>query len=234
MATLGIIPARGGSKGIPGKNLARVGERTMLGHAIEAGRNSGVLDRLVVDSDDDRILDEARSCGAEVLYKRPAHLADDTSKTASVVEHLLDHLERAEAYRPETLVLLEPTCPLRTAEDVTQAFRTFAESSRPCLLTVSEPMQHPNDFIRREGSGWAYWSDRSPSARGRQDFGEAWFINGGIYITKTDFFRATGKFYDLSQAAVSVMAASHSFDVDTPFDLALVRAYVAFADSRES
>ena len=198
MKALGVIPARGGSKGIPKKNLASLGGRSLLLRAIEAGRDSNVLHRLVVDSDDDEIIAAARACsGAEVLYCRPAELASDIASTASAVRYLLNYLMEQERYRPDCIVLLEPTCPLRTATDVANAYRAFVESGKPCGLTVCAPMQHPNDFVRKEGADWTYWTPRQTGIRGRQDFAEAWFINGGVYLTQTQFFLDTGKFYDL-------------------------------------
>jgi CMP-N,N'-diacetyllegionaminic acid synthase len=233
MRVLGIIPARGGSKGVRRKNLARVGGRSLVRHAVAAAIGSGVLDRVVVDSDDEEIMDEARACGAEVLYKRPEDLATDDAKTADVVRHLLGWLERDRSYDPDAIALIEPTCPLRSAEDIAGAYRAFQSSGRPCLLTVSPPMQHPGDFIRFSSDGWAYCMERPPQHRGRQDFAPCWFINGALYITRTNFFLQFGRFYDLAQSEVFVMPVERSFDIDTPFDLALAQAYVAFIEARK-
>jgi CMP-N,N'-diacetyllegionaminic acid synthase len=229
MRMIGIIPARGGSKGIPKKNLALVGKRSLLSHAIDAAVDSRVLDRVIVDSDDDEIIAAARShAGVEVPYKRPAALATADATTADTVRHGLAWLRREQDYVPDALMLLEPTCPLRTAADVAEAFHAFQDSGCPCLLTVSPPLQHPNSFVTKSGDGWRYCVERKPVVRGRQDFDESWFINGGVYITATDFFLTTGQFYDLAVTAVLMMKAERSFDIDTPFDLDLVRAYATF------
>jgi CMP-N,N'-diacetyllegionaminic acid synthase len=228
MSVIGIIPARGGSKGIPGKNLAIVGNKSLLDRAIETAKKSGIIDRIIVDSDSDEIIAAARKhCGVEILYKRPAHLATDVAATADVILYLLQWLNINEQYKPDIIVLLEPTCPLRSANDIRQAYRVFVESGRPCLITISDPIQETYNMIQQGESDWNYALPRLSNSKRRQDFPETRFINGGAYITKADFFLTTGKFYDLQQMAVHVMPQERSIDINTPFDLSLARYFAA-------
>lgn len=231
---LGVIPARGGSKGIPRKNLVPLGGRPLLLHTTDAAVSSGVCERVVVSSDDEEVLALALGQpGVEAPFRRPPALAGDDSPTADTVRHLLSWLEREDGYVPDSVMLLEPTCPLRTAEDIRAAHETYRRGAAPCLLTVSPPLQHPNDFIRREGDGWTYCLARPMRFHGRQDFLVTWFVNGAIYITRTDFLTRTGLFYDLAQAAVYEMAAEHSFDIDTPFDLELAEAWLRLSSKQD-
>src|SRR5262245_57148833 len=120
MATLALIPARGGSKGVPRKNLRRVGGRSLLERAIASGRAPGV-DHLLVSTDDEEIAAESRRLGAEVPFLRPKALADDAAAIGPAVAHALDAYESHAGIAIDVLVLLEPTSPFRTAKHVGEA-----------------------------------------------------------------------------------------------------------------
>lgn len=233
MKLLGIIPARGGSKGIPRKNLACINGVPLVVRAARAALKSGVLHRIVLDSDDDEIISAVHGlCGVEVLYKRPKWLSGDDARTSDVVSYMLDWLKSKQDYSPEGLVLLEPTCPLRTAQDIRFCVQTWIKSGKPSLITVSEPLQHPWDFIfQAHGGKWEFVVQEGRAGTRRQEHPNAWFINGGVYITYSKYFLATRKFYELENTAVYSMDVSHSFDIDTPFQLEIARCYASIHDT---
>ena len=228
MKILGIVPARAGSKGIPRKNLQLLDGEPLLARALITAVKSYVLDKIIFSSDDDEMIKIANECdGVEIPFKRPSVLALDDTPIVAVISHLLEWLKLHYQYIPDAFMLLEPTCPLRTVQDIQRAVALFIESNKPCLFSVAPPIQHPSDFIyQMEAGNWSYCLARSNDTRGRQDFKKAWFINGAIYLTRTDFFLETKKIYDLDLSEIYYMGMEGVFDVDTPFDLELVQAYV--------
>ncbi len=227
MKVLGIVPARGGSKGIIGKNLQKIGDKSLLARALETAIDSRVLDRIIVSSDDDAILAEAAKYSqVSIPFKRPAELAEDNIPTAKVIIHLLRWLQDHENYMPDAIMLLEPTCPFRVPADVIKALNIFQNDSASCLLSVSPPLQHPSDFVfKKNEKEWDFCFPRQAVTQGRQNFNQAWFVNGAIYITKADYFMRTEKFYDLSDCSIYKMSIDSSFDIDVPFELELARAF---------
>jgi len=129
MEILGIIPARGGSKGIPRKNLKKILDKPLIAYSIEASLKSKYITRTILSSEDDEILDIAKQFGAETL-KRPKELAADTAKTAPVMLDVIETLEKQENYKPDYVVLLQPTCPLRNENYIDCAFKYYFEKEK--------------------------------------------------------------------------------------------------------
>ncbi len=227
MKVLGIIPARGGSKGIKNKNMQLLNGKPLVWHAAETALKSAVLDRIVLNTNDDTIIEAMQShAKIDIPFKRPEHLATDTSLISDTIAHLLEWLETNENYIPDAFMLLEPTCPLRTVEDLQEAIKLYKSAGKHTLISVSEPQQHPSNMICANENGYDYCLQRNVNARGRQDFHPTWFINGAVYITATDYFKRSKKVYDLNSCALYVMPSERAFDINTPFDLALVRAHM--------
>ena len=231
---LAIIPARGGSRGIPGKNLKMLNGAPMLSYTTRAAVESGSFDRIIVDSDDKAIMDIAlEQQGVEAPFVRPPELASNTASVIDSVIHLLDRLQDEQNYTPKTLVLLQPTCPLREAQDIQGAIEAYDCAGKPCLLSVSPPQEHPSDFIVNHPDGWAYCLERPDGAQNRQDFNTAWFINGAIYIVDTQWLRENKSFYDLNNCELFVMPPERSFDVDVPFDFELAEGYLRLQHEKQ-
>lgn len=230
MKLIGIIPAREGSKGILKKNLQKIGEKTLLEWAIEVAIESKIFDKIVVDTDSDEMIAIAKLYSPiEVPFKRPVALSGDHVHTRDVVLHLIQWLKTHQHYFPDVLMLLEPTCPFRTALDIRNAYRVFCEQYASSLVSVSEPFQHPCDLIYEDNHHeYHYCLARKENSRGRGDYGKAWFINGAIFMTRADHFLKTKQFYDLSSSILYKMQAHTGIDIDTPFDLAIARAYYEF------
>ncbi len=223
--TLGLVPARGGSKGIPRKNLADLGGKPLVQHTIEAALESSRLDAVVVTSDDPEILAVAERVGATPL-QRPDELATDDAPMLDTALHALDDARERWGDEPDTLVLLQPTSPFRPAASIDASIGELERTGADTLASVVEVDQHPCDCVRFVAGGleWAVPLP-FPNAR-RQDLPEFHYVDGAIYVVRTAYLRSHGVFVD-ERTAVYVQPRSHGFDIDSPWELALARALLA-------
>jgi N-acylneuraminate cytidylyltransferase len=215
MKTVALVPARGGSRGLPGKNLAEVGGRSLVRRAVEVALAVAEIDEVVVSSDAPTILEEGARAGA-VPLRRPAALAADDTPTAAVVADLL-------ARRPaaRVLVLLQPTAPLREPGDVRACLAALATA--PAAATVAV-LSHPAEWLCARTAdglleplfGWAHMVGR------RQDAAEVYTLNGAVYAADAAYLRAGNPLVGPRTAAV-VMPPERSVDVDDAVGLALAR-----------
>jgi CMP-N-acetylneuraminic acid synthetase len=216
---LAIVPARGGSRGIPGKNLARAGSRSLLGWAVAAAAESRHRPRVVVSTDSEEIAAAALQEGAEVPFLRPAELArDDTPGTAPVL-HALRWLEQHEGYRPRWVVLLQPTSPLRTAADVDAALELAEARGADSVVSVTPAPVHPFWIKRLDEEGML--RDFAPVPEGitrRQDLPAAYALNGAVYVARRDVLLAEETFHT-GRTLGYVMPPERSLDIDTPWEL---------------
>lgn len=188
MRVIAVIPARGGSKGVPRKNIRVVAGKPLIVWTIEAARKAGCIERIIVSTDDEEIACVARQWNAEVVM-RPTQLATDAAPTLPVLQHVVDALA-AEGYRPDAVITLQPTSPLRTARHVEDAMAMFsADASADSLVScVRVPhIFHPQSVMRRTSDGYLipYLDQAQPYQRQAKD--EVWARNGAaIYITRTE------------------------------------------------
>jgi N-acylneuraminate cytidylyltransferase len=210
---LAVVPARGGSKGLPGKNILPVGGRPLLAWTTGAALAARALDRIVVSSDSDPILAAARACGV-VALRRPAELATDTATTLDVVLHALDACPGH-----DVVVVLQPTSPLRTAADIDGALERFAASAAPSCVSVCEAEQSPY-WMYRLGDGQTMLPiiDGPSQATRRQDLPPVYVLNGAVYVADTGWLRTTRAFVAAGTVA-HVMPRERSLDIDTADDL---------------
>lgn len=225
MRVLGIITARGGSKGIPGKNLKLLGGRPLLDYTIEAA-NDTPLDRLILSTEDQRIADVARSLGCEVPFMRPAELARDETPHLPVIQHAAAWLLEHEGYRPDVVLTLQPTSPLRSAADIAAALRMLELSGADSVVSVSEvpAHTHPMRMLRVDDNGHAVLFATGQPVRmrinRRQDLPQAWVMNGAVYACRTDvLFAAEPSLYG-DRVVAYPMPAERSISIDTPEDWA--------------
>jgi CMP-N-acetylneuraminic acid synthetase len=212
---LAFIPARGGSKGIPHKNITPLAGKPLIQYTIDAAKQSRYIDYVLVSTDDEEIATVARRCGAEVPFLRPPELAADTAKTIDAVLHAIETLREAgETF--DSLVLLQPTSPLRTAEDIDKAVETFYESNRQPVVSVSEVSDHPI-LIRTIEDGRLKPLLQTGSTVRRQDMPPFYRVNGSIYINPIEEISQTTSFND--NPVPFIMQKSHSVDIDEPLDL---------------
>ena len=181
---LGVIPARGGSKGILHKNIRDMRGKPLIAHTIEKAKQSRYIDRLIVSTDDPKIADVARSYGAEVPFLRPAELASDSSRAIDAIKHALETMEDLDCKRYEYIIYLEPTSPHRSVEDIDNATDLFLHSDADSLASVVEATQYHPILMKTIENGYLkpiYKNE--PEGMPRQEYTpRAYMRNGAVYI----------------------------------------------------
>jgi N-acylneuraminate cytidylyltransferase/CMP-N,N'-diacetyllegionaminic acid synthase len=185
MKVLGVIPARGGSKGVPRKNLRVVGGKPLLAYSIEAARASRRLDRVIVSTEDPAIAEVARQYGAEVPFFRPPDLAGDQVSLIPVVQHAMRFYD-AQGWAPDVVVSIQPTSPLLTGEDIDQAVQLLMDSDCEAVVAVTEILHHhPFRAMKLDGMRvlplTEYTSERYLQ---KQDRPPAYGLSGGLYVRR--------------------------------------------------
>lgn len=222
MEILGIIPARGGSKSIPRKNLTLLAGKPLLFYTCAATRHSTLLTRTIVSTDDEEIADAARNYGTwgmEVPFMRPPEYAADDTPAIDVIRHALGALG---GYAPDIVVYLQPTSPLRQGEHIDATIRTLIESGADSAVSVTEvPHQFsPASVMMMEG-GMLKPYETGPQVLRRQDKRKVYARNGpAVLAMKSTTITEKNSLYG-DTIAPYIMAAEHSIDIDTPFDLEL-------------
>ncbi|OFW38320.1 MAG: hypothetical protein A3J29_15675 [Acidobacteria bacterium RIFCSPLOWO2_12_FULL_67_14b] len=226
MKVLGIVTARGGSKGIPGKNLKLLAGKPLLAYTIEAARTSGVLDRLILSTEDQAIADAARSMWCDVPFLRPAELAQDDTPHLPVIQHAVRWMDTRAGYRPDAVMILQPTSPLRLAADIAAAAALLDESGADSVLSVSAvpAHSHPMRTLRIDASGRAVLFATGEPVRNRinrrQDLPEAWAMNGAIYACRTPVLFAPEPSLYGDHVVAYKMPADRSISIDDMDDWA--------------
>ena len=211
---LAIIPARGGSKGIPGKNLYPLAGKPLIAYTIEQALAAPRVTRLVVTTDSDPIARVARQYGAEVVL-RPTNLSGDEAPSESALLHVLDQLEASEGYEPDLVVFLQATSPLRSAVDIEQAIATLEREHADSLFSAGPS----HGFLWRRGPEGVVPLNYDPRHRPRrQEAPEDLVENGSIYVLKPWVLRELGCRLG-GTVAVFRMAASDSLQLDEPGDI---------------
>jgi CMP-N-acetylneuraminic acid synthetase len=213
-----VICARGGSKGLPRKNVLPLAGRPLIAWSVEAARQSTLLDRAVVSTDDPEIAEAARHAGADVPFLRPAHLADDGANIVDAILYTLDTLGEAEGYA----VLLQATSPLRTGADIDACIRLCAERKAPAAATVSPAAKSPYWMFHLNDDGSVRPVIPAPAiANQRQALPPAWVANGAVYVAECDWLRHHRTFWvpDVTQGCI--MPAERSVDIDSIIDFRL-------------
>jgi N-acylneuraminate cytidylyltransferase/CMP-N,N'-diacetyllegionaminic acid synthase len=210
---LGLIPARGGSKGVERKNIQIFAGEPLIGHTIRSANEAQNIDRIIVTTDDEEIKSVAESYGAEVPFIRPSELATDEAPTNLVIDHALFHLETEEDYLPEAVVLLQPTSPLRTAEHIDGAIDAHLEKDVTTVISV----YRDHSYRWQPDEPGATQLNYTGSSSRRQDKQPEYVENGAIYATETLHFLDKGKIRGGS-IGLFEMSKRESIDIDTEFD----------------
>lgn len=222
---VGMIPARGGSKGLPRKNLRMLAGKPLIAWTIETAKQCAQFDRVVVSTDDPEIREVALAYGAEVPFLRPSELATDIATSFAVGLHLLDWLKIHGGGEPRWLVQLQPTSPLRSAADITACFRLQRETKADAVVSVC-PVTHPPQWLRKLGPKYELLplSD-APIPLRRQDSEPLYEFNGAVYLIDTAVFRATQSYF-ADKTVGYVMPPERSMDIDTVWDFQLAELWV--------
>ncbi|MDP1393416.1 cytidylyltransferase domain-containing protein [Lysinibacillus capsici] len=209
---LAVIPARGGSKGVPGKNIRLLAGKPLIAWTIEAAKRSKYITTTIVSTDDEEISTVAIEYGAEVPFIRPAHLAEDDTPGVAPILHAL---EQCPDY--DYVVVLQPTSPLRTAEDIDGTIEKMFKNDGDFCVSVAEASQSPY---------WMYTLNKddvmqplidSPLVVRRQELPKAYILNGAVYVAKVEELKKTESFIT-SETVAYEMPEERSFDIDLEKD----------------
>lgn len=226
MTVLGVIPARGGSKGLPGKNLRPLGGVPLIAWTIAAARRAKTLTACWVSTEDEAIAAAARKHGGEVPFLRPAELATDAASIVDVLRHAALHYETARGARPDVIVLLQPTTPLRGPDPIDAAVRAILEGGADSSQTVALDAAHPLHKFRLKDGRLSMVFPEAEKASRRQDSPAVYRPNGGAYAARAGLVMDEGVLRGKDHRGV-VMDFESSVDIDTLWDFRLAEAIVA-------
>ena len=232
MKTIATICARGGSKGLPRKNVRNFGGQPLIVHSIEQALACPLIDGVYVSTDDDEIADIASRHGALVPYKRPANLATDTAAKIPAIEHLVLFLE-ASGLDIETVVDLQPTSPLRSQEDIARSIEVSrVDAACDLVVSVTTPSHNPYYTLVEELEGGFLQLSKPMDYVRRQDVPMVWGLNGSIYVwRRRALTRAVAEGFWSVRVCASSMPRERSIDIDDAFDFEL--AEWLYAKSQE-
>jgi N-acylneuraminate cytidylyltransferase len=227
--TLAVIPARGGSKRVPRKNIREVDGKPLIAHTIQDAKDANLVDRTIVSTDDDDIARISRNYGAEVPFSRPSELATDTAGLADVITHTLDYVEN-EGDKYDILCGLQATSPLRIPDDIDGVLMRLKESNADSCLTISEYITPPHWAVNADKEGYlreyfetgSLWVD---DLNRSQDIPDISHPNGAVFAATTEAWRTHESFY-MPKTVGYQMPPSRSFDIDEPWELELVRSII--------
>ena len=230
---IGVVTARSGSKGIPGKNTKPLAGKPLIAYTIECARASGVFDRLILSTDDEEAAAIARALGCEVPFMRPAALCGDDTPHLPVMQHALAWLRDEQGYAPDWTMILMPTSPLRQPAHIVESIALALRSGADSVVSVDEVPAHfhPLRTLTVDGGGWARLlvGDRPVKRRPvrRQGMPQAWVFNGAIYLFRTPllFDPAEPSLYG-DRVAAYPMPAPYGSNLDDAEDWANVERWL--------
>ncbi|MBS3121391.1 N-acetylneuraminate synthase [Candidatus Woesearchaeota archaeon] len=221
MNIIAIIPARGGSKGIPKKNIALLAGKPLIAYTIEEAKKSKYINRIIVSTDSEEIANVSREYGAEVII-RPKELAQDTTPTLPVLKHVLENVEKE--YCVNLIVVLQPTSPLRKVEYIDLAIKKLMDENCDSVVSVCKFDHSPAAIVSVEDDKLQMTSTNSNKFR-RQD-SNLYLINGAVYVVKRDIMMKLDNYIVGGDIRIIVMPKEASVDIDEPIDLKLAESFL--------
>ncbi|MBN2282906.1 MAG: acylneuraminate cytidylyltransferase family protein [Deltaproteobacteria bacterium] len=220
-SVLAIIPARGGSKGLPGKNIKELCGKPLIAWSIEQAQSCKDIDEIVVSTDDEEIAEVAKKYGAGVPFIRPAELANDTAKSIDVIFHTIEWLKKHKGYQTGYILLLQPTSPLRAEEDIENAILILKDKNARAVVSVCETDHHPwwSNILPEDGNMESFIRPEMMNKR-RQELPVFYKLNGAIYLADTDYLYKYNGFFGPDTFAHK-MPQSRSVDIDSDLDFSL-------------
>jgi len=216
---LAIIPARGGSKGLPGKNIKKLSGKPLIAYSIEAAKNASSIDKVIVSTDSEEIAKVAREYGAEVPFMRPSHLAEDTSLAIDNYNYTVDRYKQDFGVGFNDFCVLQPTSPLRSSSDIDSAINMFYEKNADSVISYCEE-HHPvswHKYLEDDNRVINVFSD--DALQNRQDIRPTFYPNGAIYIFKSSLIKL-GLYYS-DKTFAYIMPRNRSVDIDVLDDFRL-------------
>jgi N-acylneuraminate cytidylyltransferase len=228
MGILILIPARGGSKGIPGKNIKLLAGRPLIHYSIEVARSVVPDQHICLSSDDDAIIACARDTGLSIPFKRPDELSTDQAGTYEVILHALDHY-KSRGIHYDAVLLLQPTSPLRRSLHLKEALKLYSDDL-DMVVSVMEAKSNPYaNLLEEKQDGFLHRLSGKVLSR-RQEAPRLWQLNGSIYIINSLSLRKHTSLWDFPRIRKYEMPEEYSVDIDTPFDWKLAEWLVSRQD----
>jgi CMP-N-acetylneuraminic acid synthetase len=227
---LGLIPARSGSLGVPGKNIRMLGGRPLLTWTVAAARASG-LSRVVLSTDSAEYADIGRQAGAEVPFLRPDRLAGSDAKAIGVVQHALEFLRERDGWVPDAVLYLQPTSPFRSSADIDRGLALLAGSAADSVLSFVETADHPSFVYWRDGDQLSPVLSDQPPVERRQDLRTAMIANCAVMGSRTSWFlrpgAAEGFIVNLDSFVPQFVNADAAVDINTERDFLIAEIIAA-------
>jgi CMP-N,N'-diacetyllegionaminic acid synthase len=219
-SAIAIIPARGGSKGLPGKNVRPLAGLPLIAHSIRFASLCPGIDRCIVSTDSEEIAKVARDAEGEVPFLRPPELAGDSTPMLPVLQHAIRQMELLEANRYELVILLQPTSPFRLPEDVSRALQLMVQDSNAIgVVAVSEPSFNPRVVCVEEINGYLAWAFDGKTYTRRQDAKPVYRVNGMLYVWRRDhLMRSSAEQLYAGPHRILMIPEERALDIDSLYD----------------
>ena len=229
MKILIFIPARGGSKGIPGKNLIDLNGKPLIEYTLNTVKklmsNSKFDFYPFISSDDDKILKYCTEKGFNSDYKRPKSISGDKSILIDAIWDALNWLLTNKNIAPDAVLLLQPTSPIRQKKDILKAINRVKDNNNFSLVSVTKMREHPYECVKINNNSWSYLSEINHQILGRQDYEENFFfIDGSFYFASTEFLRKNNSFIVKNKTEFHIVNQLLAIDIDTEQDLKIAKA----------
>lgn len=219
---LGLIPARGGSKSVPGKNLRPVAGKPLIAWTIESAHKSKYLDRVILSSEDSSIIKSAEKYGCEVPFVRPDDLAKDDTPTNEVIIHAINSLENY-----DFVVAMQVTSPLVTEEDIDSCIKKCIDENANACISACEPDKSPYWMFKMEKEVLVPVFGKEYLNKRRQELPSVYIPNGAVFVANCSWFKKNRSFYSDSTVGY-IMPRERSIDLDTEFDFKLLETYLEY------
>jgi len=215
---LAMIPARGGSKRLPRKNIRELHGRPLIAWTIEEAKKSRYIDRIIVSTDNKEIAEVSKRFGVEVPFLRPKELAQDETKTIDVVRHTIEWAEKESGEVYGLLITLQPTSPLRSSEDIDNAVELLFKKNAKAIVSVCEAENHPywSNVLPKDGCMDGFVKPENES-KNHQDFPAFYRLNGVFRLAYIDYFKKEGAFFGRDTYAY-IMPRERSVDINDEMD----------------
>lgn len=215
---LAIILARGGSKGIPNKNIKKLNDKPLIAYTIEEANKSAYIDKFILSTDDKEIASVSKTFGAEVPFLRPGNLATDTATSEDAMLHTINWLGNNQNFISDYVMLLQPTSPLRTVKDIDNSIEKIINEDGDSIIGLVKAEKHPYWMMEiKNGKVSSFAKTERKKYTRRQDLPDIYNINGAIYITKTELFKNTLCRW-AGETLPYVMPKKRSIDIDDTMD----------------
>ncbi len=227
MKILAFVPARGGSQGIKRKNLILLNKKPLIKYTLETIKKLGNLVYPFISTDNREILKYCKSQGFKISYTRPKKLSGNKSNVVDSFLHGINWINRNRKIKFDTVLLLQPTSPLRKIEEIKKAIKLFKQKKFKSLASVTQMRESPYECLEKKNKKWKYLKKPSKSFYRRQDFNKNfYFIDGNFYIAKINFIAKYKTFFNNKITVPYILDRSWPIDIDEKDDLLVAEAFI--------